>query len=150
MAARFWVVACPRCRKAKVCRAGQRTTTCGHCGRRLGLAGLRKHLETPSPEAARRAAGLLNARLAGRLDAFLEAPREAAPAHPSRASRGGLAGRVRALALELAAHGPFREEDFAAALARAGLPVGDAAEHLARLVAEGSLFEPRRGRYAAP
>jgi hypothetical protein len=141
----LWVVACPRCRKAKVCQAGQKTTTCGHCGRTLDLAGAKRHLETDDPGQAQHAAGLLNARLAGRLDAF-EA--EAVPAAPP-ARPGDQAARVLRVARDLAAAGPFDEAAFGAALAAAGVE-GSAEEHLARLVAAGALYEPRRGRFAAP
>lgn len=141
---RLWVVACSRCRQAKVCQAGQKTTTCGHCGRTLELAPLRKHLETDDAAAAAHAAGLLNARLAGRLEAFQA---EAVPQPPAQ-PKGDQAAQVRRVALDLALRGPFGEPDFAAALATAGI-AGEAGEHLARLVAAGVLYEPRRGRFAA-
>jgi hypothetical protein len=140
----FWIIACPHCRKAKVCRAGQKTATCAHCSRTLQLAGLRKHLATDSPEEAQRAAGLLNARLAGRLEAFLG--ESLPPAPPPRREPAGQ--RVRSLAIGLAAEGPFDAERFGAALARAGLDAAEAETWLERLVAQGVLYEPRRGRFA--
>lgn len=144
MTALLWVVACSRCRQAKVCKAGQKTTTCGHCSRTLELATLNKHLETSDPAAAAHAAGLLNAKLAGRLDAFTA---EAVPV-PAAQRKGDQAAQVRRAALELALQGPFDEADFAEALQRAGVQ-GDAEEHLERLVASGVLWEPRPGRFAS-
>lgn len=140
----LWVVACSRCRKAKVCSAGQKTTTCGHCGRSLELAQLRKHLVTEDAGAAQQAAGMLNARLAGQLEAFLGQPVPQAPAP----KHGDRATRLRRVALDLAANGPFGETEFAAALERAGLD-GEPTDHLAQLVGAGVLYEPRPGRYAA-
>lgn len=142
----LWVVACSRCRQAKVCKAGQKTTTCGHCSRTLDLAVLRKHLETTDPAAAQHAAGRLNALLAGRLDAF---DAEALPAAPPAARKGDRATQVRRVALDLALRGPFGHDDFATALKAAGIDAEDPGEHLARLVAAGVLYEPRRGRFAA-
>jgi hypothetical protein len=142
----LWVVACPRCRKAKVCQAGQKTTTCGHCGRTLDLKVLTKHLETDDAAKASDAAGLLNAKLAGQLEAFLDA--EVVPPAPP-GPRGSRADRARSLALDLAARGPFGVEDLAQALAGAGLQ-DDAGALLQRLVEHGVLFQPRPGTYRAP
>ncbi|MCA1812906.1 MAG: hypothetical protein LC624_03010 [Halobacteriales archaeon] len=139
------VLACPRCRHAKVCDSTQKTTTCGHCSAKLDLRVLRRHVETESADEAQRAAGLLNARLAGRLDAFLE---EAVPVAPP-SKPGDQATRVRKLARDLAALGPFDAQRFTAELSGAGLDPSAADEHLARLLAAGVLIEPRRGRYAA-
>lgn len=146
MNAKLWVVACSRCRQARVCKAGQKTTTCGHCGRTLQLALLKKHLETSSPDEAQRAAGLLNARLSGKLEAFVE---EALPPPPAP-RRGDRAAQMRRLALELTREGPFSEGEFRAALEAAGLDGGRATQHLEALVVQGVLYEPRPGRYAAP
>jgi hypothetical protein len=140
----LWVVACSRCRKAKVCQAGQKTTTCGHCGRTLELALLRKHLETPDMAQAQQAAGMLNAKLAGQLEAFDPG---AVPPQP-KAKPGDQAARARRVALELAARGPFGAQEFAAALAQAGLKA-EPNDLLAKLVAAGILVEPRAGRYKA-
>lgn len=142
----LWVVACSRCRQAKVCEAGQKTTTCGHCSRTLQLDHLKKHLETEDVAAAQHAAGLLNAKLAGRLENF-EA--EAVPLAPP-APKGDRATQLQRLASELAERGPFGEADFAAALERAGLDPGEAGAYLAELCKGGVLFEPRPGRYRAP
>lgn len=139
------VLACPRCRHAKVCDSAQKTTTCGHCSAKLDVRALRKHVETESADEAQRAAGLLNAKLAGRLDAFLD---EAVPAAPP-AKQGDQATRVRKLALALAEQGAFDGARFAAELGGAGLDPSKAEEHLARLLAAGVLVEPRRGRYVA-
>lgn len=141
----LWVVACSRCRQAKVCAAGQKTTTCGHCSRTLELAHLKKHLETDDPQAAAHAAGLLNAKLAGRLDAFQE---EAVPVAPP-APKGDRATQMRRLALDLALGGSFGEAQYAEALEKAGLAPDLAEEHLARLLTEGVLYQPRPGSYAA-
>jgi hypothetical protein len=147
MAGKLWVVACPRCRKAKVCAAGQKTTTCGHCSRALDLKVLTKHLETEDATQASNAAGMLNAKLSGQLDAFLDA--NVVPAAPP-ARKGSKAEQAHAVALDLAARGAFSAADLERAFAAAGLAPDDAGPTLQRLVASGALFEPRRGRFAAP
>ena len=140
----LWVVACSRCRQAKVCAAGQKTTTCGHCSRSLQLGLLKKHYEGEDAATAAHVAGKLNAKLAGQLDAFLS---EAVPQAPPK-KLGDKPTQVKRVALDLALGGPFAVPDFEAALKKAGLD-GDAGEQLARLVAAGVLYEPRRGRFAA-
>lgn len=129
-----------------MCQAGQKTTTCGHCSRTLDLKVLTKHLETDDAAKASDAAGVLNAKLAGQLEAFLDA---ATLPKPPPQRQGSRAEQARRLALDLAARGPFAEADFARALAEAGVP-DDANETLRKLVASGVLFEPRPGRFAAP
>jgi hypothetical protein len=140
----LWVVACSRCRQAKVCGAGQKTTTCGHCGRTLDLAQLKKHVVTEDPAVAAHAAGKLNAALAGNLKAF---DAEAVPLPPPQ-PKGDRAAQARRVALDLALRGPFAAPDLAEALVKAGVQ-GEAEEHLERLLKAGVLYEPRRGRYAA-
>lgn len=127
-----------------MCQAGQKTTTCGHCGRTLVLEQLKKHLVTDDPDAASQAAGMLNARLSGTLEAF---DQELLPPPPPPRP-GDRAVQLRKLALDLAGAGPFDEAAFEAALRAQGWSE-DAGRELARLVEAGVLYEPRPGRFAA-
>ncbi|HWH07812.1 MAG TPA: hypothetical protein VNX21_01345 [Candidatus Thermoplasmatota archaeon] len=156
----FQVVACPRCRRAKVVDAARKTTQCGSCGRPLELAHLRPFAASADPEEARHAAGILNARLAGRegeyAAALVAAPRasrhddafDAAAASSRRASsEKDRADRVaRALSQSL---GEFGEPDLARALHLAGIGGNRAEAHLKRMLETTVLYEPRPGRYRA-
>lgn len=157
----FLVVACPRCRRAKVVEEGKRTTTCPSCSRSLELEHLRVHHQAASPEEARHAAGILNARLVGREADFAvalvpPAPRaarhdgaaDAAAAQARRASsESGRADRIaRHLSQTL---GEFGRDDLAAAMRLAGIAPARVDAHLERMLATTLLFEPRAGRYRA-
>ena len=157
----FQVVACPRCRRAKVVESGRKSTACGGCGRALELAHLRAFHSGADLEEARHAAGLLNARLAGREHEYAAAlvpvaPRlarhddafQAAAASSRRASsEKDRADRVaRALSQSL---GEFAESDLARALHLAGIGGARAEAHLKRMLATTVLYEPRPGRFRA-
>lgn len=157
----FQVVACPRCRRAKVVQSGRRTTSCGSCGRPLELAHLRAFHSGADLEEARHAAGILNARLAGREEEYAAAlvpvaPRasrhedafDAAAASSRRASsEKDRADRVaRALSQSL---GEFEEPDLARALHLAGISGTRAGLHLKRMLETTVLYEPKPGRYRA-
>lgn len=157
----YAVIACPRCRKARVVQEGRKTTSCGSCGRPLHVPDLRVYHQGPDLEDAQGAAGLLNAKLAGREKEFLAAfvpppPREVRHDDPWHAAAAAArkadseSARADALARALcAAMGTFAEEDLARAFALAGLPESRAAHHLGRMLAALVLFEPRPGRYKA-
>lgn len=155
----YAVIACPRCRRARVVEAGRKTAQCGSCGRALALADLRAHHQGDQLEEARNAAGLLNARLAGREGEFLGALLPA-PAKPARhddafgaaaaASRraSSEADRANAVARELSRQMvDFGEADLARAFHVAGLR--EPGRHLRRMLETLVLYEPRAGRYSA-
>lgn len=157
----FQVVACPRCRRAKVVESGRKSSSCGSCGRPLELAHLRAFHSGEDLEEARHAAGILNARLAGRESEYAAAlvppvPRAArhddafqAAAASSRkaASEKDRADRVaRALSQAL---GEFGEDDLSRALHLAGIASPRTAGHLKRMLDTTVLYEPRPGRYKA-
>ena len=157
----YAVIACPRCRKARVVEEGRKTASCGSCGRPLAMADLRVYHSGPGLEEAQHAAGLLNARLAGREKEYLAAFVPAAPRpvrhdDPWNAAAAAArkaeseSDRADALARQLSEQmGSFAEEDLGKAFALAGLPEGRAAHHLGRMLAALVLYEPRPGRYRA-
>lgn len=144
----FGVVACPVCRKAKVFEVGRKTTTCGHCGRRLKLAELAIRHRSESLEDARHAVGILNARHAGAgEDAYVTAAGGAAEREPTRGEPVlGEARRVDAAVRGLGS-AVWDEAAFAAALENEGVPAARAPHHLARLVGSNVVFEPTPGRF---
>lgn len=158
----YAVVACPRCRRSRIVARGRRTTECTSCGRRLVLADLRVYHEGEGFEEAQHAAGLLNAKLAGREEEYAQAilpdkepqaarhdtPWEAAAA---AAREGGPEpDRVDRLARTLSARlGDFGEDDLARAMALANLKSDRVEAHLARMQTTMVLYEPRPGRYKA-
>lgn len=151
---RLLVIACARCRRAKVVERGRKTTTCAVCGAGLKVPQARVLFESEDEEAAREAAGLANARLAGREAEYqrsLSALSPAGPALPATRHEAALrawraappAARIEAAARAL---GEFTEEEFASVLADAKAPTGVAAA-LAQLAARRILVEPRAGRF---
>lgn len=157
----YAVVACPRCRRSRVVEQGRKTAACASCDRPLALADLRSYYQGASLEEAQQAAGLLNAKLAGREAEFVRAllpqeapsarhddPWEAAAAAARRAT--GETERVDAVARALSAGlGDFSEDDLRRALDLAGLRGARAGAHVARMLGASVLFEPRAGRYRA-
>lgn len=151
----YVVVACPRCRRARVAEADHKTAACSSCDRPLVLADLRAQHRTSSLEDARHAAGYLNAKLAGRdaefLAAHLPAPTPA-PRHDDRfaaaaaAARKGTGETGRADAV-VRALGEFDDDDLARAFETAGLR--DPERHLRRMLETQVVHEPRAGRYRA-
>lgn len=152
----YLVIACPRCRRARVVEQGQKTASCASCDRTLALADLRAAYLGPHLEEAQQVAGLVNARLQGREEEYVAAlvapePRPArhddrvdAAAAAARKGAGGEAGKADAIARAL---GEFQEEELARAFEAAGLR--DAARQLRRMLAAQVVFEPRAGRYRA-
>lgn len=157
----FAVIACPRCRRAKVIDAGKKTTTCPACMRILEVAHLRVHHHAPDAEEARRAAGILNARLAGREAEYAMAlvpPAPRAARHESAAD--GAAAQARRATSEkdrvdrIARHlsqslGEFGIPDLEEALRLAGIRAAKDGGHLHRMLETTVLYEPRPGRYRA-
>lgn len=155
----YAVIACPRCRRARVVEPGRKSAGCGTCGRVLELADLRVQHESAHLDEARHAAGMLNARLAGREDEYLRAllpVPAAAPRHDSPESAAAAASRrasseadrADAVARELARQtGEFEEGELVRAFHLAGLR--DPPRHLKRMLDTMVLYEPRAGRYTA-
>lgn len=150
----YQVVACPRCRKAKVVEVARKSTTCPSCRRTLALADLRA---TPADTLAQAQAlaGITNARLAGREGEFvraLVAPEPRAASHDDRwsaaaaAARRATSERERADAIARSLR-EFDEMDLARAFGLAGL--GGLGRHLHRMLATQVVYEPSSGRYRA-
>ena len=155
--AMFQVVACSRCRRARIVEQGRKQATCGGCNRTLTLRDLRAFATTPSIAEAQSAVAVVNARLAGRerelAAAFVpEAPRarrhEDRFAEAAAAARRFSAEKDRADAIARAL-GSFAEDDLVRAFHIAGIPAAKAAAHLARMLATDIVFEPRAGAYRA-
>lgn len=153
----FQVVACPRCRRAKVVEPGRKQATCGSCNRPLTLADLRAFATTGSIEEAQVAAGLVNAKLAGREREFAAALVPAAPRasrHDDRFAAAAAAARRFSSEVDRTdavarALGDFTEDDLARAFHVAGLPADKLGAHLKRMLVADVVFEPRAGRYRA-
>lgn len=148
----YVVIACPRCRKAKVVEVARKTTTCPSCGRTLELRDLRGQPADTLDE-AQAIAGLTNARLAGREREFVTAivapaPRDAK--HDDRWSAAAAAARSarsetsRADAIARAL-GEFTDADLERAFGLAGLSRPE--HHLTRMLRTHVVFEPAAGRY---
>lgn len=153
----YLVVACPRCRRAKIVEQGRQQSTCALCSRTLALADLRPFAAAETLDEAQAAAGLVNARLSGREREFAQALVPLPPrlvrhddryAAASAAARRAVSekDRVDAVARALS---DFDEDDLARAFAEAGLAVARAEGHLQRMLATDVVFEPRPGRYKA-
>lgn len=157
----YAVIACPRCRRARVIEEGRRTTSCASCDRTLVIADLRAYGRDLAFEEAQNAAGLLNAKLAGREAEFAAAfiPPPPAPArhdtpHAAAAAAArkgaGEAQRFDLLARELSVRlRSFTEEDLQEAAELAGLRAGKVGAHLVRMLSAQVVYEPRAGCYAA-
>lgn len=155
----YAVVACPRCRRARVVEHGRKTAACASCNRPLTLADLRSYYAGPHFEEAQETAGLLNAKLAGKGDDFARAmlPARAPVKRHDDAWQAAAAGArkatgetdradtvARALGAELR---EFAEDDLARAFELAGLPVAKTGAQLKRMLETLVLYEPRPGRY---
>jgi len=73
----YAVVVCSKCRKAKAVVAGVKTSSCIYCGRNLKVDKLKVMYSSESSSEVARAAGLMNAKLAGGEDVYLEDVRRA-------------------------------------------------------------------------
>lgn len=151
----YLVVACPRCRRARVVEHGRKTASCVSCARSLDLGDLRASYLGPDPGEAREVAGLQNARLAGREEEYLAArlvPPGRAPRHDNKWNAAAAAARratgeaARADALARAL-GEFEDAELAAAFELAGLR--GPARHLQRMIETRVVHEPRPGVYRA-
>ena len=148
----YAVVACPRCRKARVVEQGRRSASCGSCGRPLAVADLRVYHSGPALEEAQNAAGMLNAKLAGREKEFLAAfvppaPREVRHDDPWNAAAAAArkaeseSDRADAIARRLSQDlGTFDQDDLQKAFRLAGIPETRAPHHLGRMLATLVLF----------
>ena len=153
----FQVVACSRCRRARIVEQGRKQATCATCNRTLPLRDLRAFATTSSIEEAQSAVAVVNARLAGRERELAAAFVPTAPrprGHEDRFAEAAAAARrfsaekdrVDAIARAL---GAFAEADLARAFHVAGIPADKVGAHLARMVATDVVFEPRAGAYRA-
>ncbi|HUR67987.1 MAG TPA: hypothetical protein VM370_01985 [Candidatus Thermoplasmatota archaeon] len=151
----YLVVACSRCRRARVVEQGRKTASCGSCPRTLGLADLRPFYHGASLDEAREVAGRVNAKLAGREEEYLAAtliPHAPAPRHDNKWNAAAAAARkahgesARADAVARAL-GEFEDAELAAAFALAGLREPD--RHLRRMIETQVVFEPRPGLFKA-
>lgn len=152
----YLVVACPRCRRARVVEQGRKTAACAACDRPLALADLRAAYAGPSLEEAQQTAGMVNARLAGREREYVAAMVVGEPARASRhddrfskaaaAARGVSSEKDRADAIARALE-EFDEQDYGKAFETAGMR--DAARHLRRMLATQVVYEPRPGVFRA-
>lgn len=157
----YSVIACPRCRRARVVEGGRKSAACGSCGRTLDLADLRVFHAGAAFEEAQAAAGLLNAKLAGREAEFAAAlvpppprpvrhddPWNAAAAAARKAeSESDRADHVaQQLTREL---GTFTQDDLHKAFRLAGIPETRAPHHLGRMLHALVVFEPKVGRFKA-
>lgn len=151
------MVACPRCRRAKVVEQARRQTTCPSCSRTLRLADLRAFHVAEDLDSARLAAGQVNARLAGRASEFGAA---LVPSAPRATRHDGPLDRAAAMTrrassekdradLVARALGDFTSDQLAEAFHVAGLPAAKAEAHLARMLATDVVYEPSPGRYRA-
>lgn len=148
------LVACPRCRQAKVVEAGRKTTTCGSCSRTLTIADLRVESYQNQDEASE-AVGRTNATLARREGEWESALVPSAPRairHDGPLDKAAAATRKAASEKDRAdavarSLGDFSAQDLAGAFALAGLRRPE--EHLQRMLATSIAFEPRAGRYRA-
>lgn len=152
------VVACPRCRRAKVVEAGRKTAQCASCANGLELAHLRAYWSGDDPEEARHAAGLVNARLAHADEAFAQAMLPSAPPRPARhddafdaaaaATRRASSEKDRVDRL-VKALGTFTRAELASAFDRAALPIAKLDAHVRRMLETAVIFEPRSGTFRA-
>lgn len=151
----YVVVACNRCRRAKLVEHHRKTTTCAACERPLELRDLKVHYSGMSLDEARETAGRLNATLAGREREYLAAmvvPAAPEPRHDNRWNAAAAAARkvsgetARADAVARALR-EFDDGELAAAFALAGLR--EPARHLRRMLETQVVYEPRPGTYRA-
>lgn len=151
----YLVIACPRCRRARVVEQGRKTASCSSCTRTLELADLRASYLGPILQEAQEAAGRLNAKLSGREEEYVAAmvlPAIPAPRHDDRWNAAAAAARrvsgetARADAVARAL-GEFEDGELAVAFELAGLR--EAGRHLRRMLATDVIFEPRPGVYRA-
>lgn len=151
----FQLVACSTCRRAQVTERGRKQATCVRCSRTLDLQNLRAFLVTTSLEGAQQAAGMLNARLAGREAEYAQAlilPARPAPRHDDRFAAAAAAARTatsekdRADAIARALR-EFTESDLALAFKMTGLPAAKLETQLKRMLATDVVFQPRTGTY---
>lgn len=153
----FLVVACPRCRHARVVEQGKKTASCGSCPNTLQVEGLRVAFLGGSLAEAQEAAGRLNAKLQGREEEYLAALLLAKPAaarqhHDDRWNAAAAAARnvsgevARADAIARALR-EFDDQDLLKAATLAGLR--DPARQLRRMLETQVVYEPKPGLYRA-
>ena len=69
---RFGVIVCPKCKKVKGVDLSCKTTKCHRCGKILKIDKLKICYKTDSQEELRKAIGIMNVKLDGRLNEFEE------------------------------------------------------------------------------
>lgn len=152
----YLVIACPRCRHARVVEQGRKTASCGSCPNTLDMSGLRVAFLGSALSEAQEAAGRLNAKLAGLEEEYLAAvlmPKALPAAHhddrfnaAAAAARhvSGEVARADALARSLR---EFDDADLLRAALLAG--VRDPARQLRRMLETQVVYEPKPGLYRA-
>ena len=154
----YLVVACPRCRHARVVEQGRKTASCGSCPNTLELANLRVAFMGDALTEAQDAAGRLNAKLAGREDEYLAGmlmmakPSSPKGHHDDRWNAAAAAARnvsgevARADAIARALR-EFDDQDLLKASMLAG--VRDPPRQLRRMLETQVVYEPKPGLYRA-
>ena len=69
---KFGVIVCSKCKKVKGVDLTSKTTKCHRCGKILTINKLKIFYKTNSQEELRKAIGIMNVKLDGRLDEFEE------------------------------------------------------------------------------
>ena len=151
----YLVIACPRCRRARVVEQGRKTAACAACDRPLQLADLRASYLGPSLEEAQQVAGMVNAKLAGREREYVAAlvvPEPRAARHDDRfgmaaaAARRATSEKDRADAIARAL-GEFDDDELLKAFLSAGMR--DPGRQLRRMLETQVVYEPKPGLYRA-
>lgn len=157
----FSLIACPRCRRARLVEPGRKSAQCGSCGRTLELRELRAYWTGTDLSEGRHAAGLVNAKLAHCEEEFAGAllPQAPPPKKHDDAYAAAVAAtrhatsekdRVDRLCRALGASlTEFTPEDIEHAFVAADLPTKKLVAHVERMLATSVLYEPRAGRFRA-
>jgi len=162
----YVVIVCSRCRLARGTPENAKTASCPGCGRKLRVPELKKYHRTESLTELAGAIGILNARLKGGLEAYMEeldsraaelkgrpSPSNAPPKHEADAAGRDEGNAVpsskldRAIIALLERRGPQRLQDILE-----GSPPGTTLERLEKrleaLGRAGWVFEPSTGVFA--
>ncbi len=162
---RFVVVVCSRCHRAWSAESRHHHSSCPRCPASVDLRRRRRFWEGDDAATARQAAAAVNAALEQGIDPQdaaeairLLAPEERTARHDSAIDAAAAKARplvnksqrAEAVALWLTRlQGPSSDDDYMAALRKAGLAHERAEKEIIRMLACDVVFEPRPGHYAA-